>query len=895
MTASGSAFGQAIEPPSIEPAPRIVSDEEETPSRRRSALLTRVVRHFDFEEIIEQPFLLPIAFEEVRDRSGFPGFHTMRFSNAAAHGGAWSFEFVLQGGSVGASTDPFEISVIPGGDYRVTAWVKTAGLEHARARVVAVFHDQTGREIEASRVESEPIRTGGRWRQIALTMRGHFDEAAHLGLELQLLQPDQFRTEGFDPSRPMLEDVTGRVWWDDVIIHQLPRIELSTSSPDNIIEAPSTPRLHVRVSDLAGDALTTAITVTDDSGRVAESMSFPLRGGRLEREIDLPALPFGWYRATVTLREGTTPLIERSVTFLYLPSGATRPPVIDEWGVNLDGSSLDRIDDSAAIIQRLHIAPVVIPVWGRTTEEAHLPGALESALDRILDVDGDVVFAFSVVPDLLADELKVDRSDVVAAFQKDGGLLDRFLEPILVRFGQRVQFWQLGSSLSARIGEDKDDAIERARARIGRLVPGPIIVLPVSPEHVGGLPPSTTVSIVIPSELTPSWTGAAVERPLSDGRAAFISLDPLPAARFTGRDRVIDLVLRAMYARRAGAVRITLERPWEYASDQSTPASFDPTLGAWLELRCVLGSARFAGEVPVGPGLQCWAFEDSQRMILVAWNESASPDQAELRVQLAESDITVCDLFGNERSISLVGGVHRIVLSDEPVMITGADPRLVRFRQSFRIGPSFINSRASEHALEIDLINPWDIAISGTILLTAPRTWRFSPRRVRFSIPAGGEARLPLTLYLGRTELAGTKRIEAIVEFVAERTYSFHISTEAEIGLDTLEIATSWRVLRGQDGRFNDLLIQAHITNTADHPLDIESFIVAPGYSRMRRLTARLDPGDTTIKSFYLRDGLRNLAGTRVIVGVGELESSARLNHAIDIPPDAMATAGKNR
>ncbi|MCZ6734709.1 MAG: hypothetical protein O7C65_02845, partial [Planctomycetota bacterium] len=137
------------------------------------------------------------------------------------------------------------IPVFPGGDCVVSAWIRTDGLTHARARLAAWLHDTYGNLISESRGQSPLLQTHGRWQRVSVEIRGDTVHAADLVIELQLLQPQQFTWTSHTPDEPLLQDVSGRAWFDNIAVWQRPRIELSTDSTGNVVVPGEKPTLNV--------------------------------------------------------------------------------------------------------------------------------------------------------------------------------------------------------------------------------------------------------------------------------------------------------------------------------------------------------------------------------------------------------------------------------------------------------------------------------------------------------------------------------------------------------------------------------------------------------------------------------------------------------------------------
>src|SRR5690606_24091307 len=162
-------------------------------------------------------------------RPGFPLFGRMFLTRTEPLAGNWSFAFALDGASMAARIPPKVIPVLPGADYTVSVFIRTDGLEHARARLVAMLYDQHGRPIEYSMASSELVNTLGDWQEVAIRIPASPSTAADLVIELQALQPAQYETAV--PGQPQLRDVRGHVYFDDLIVRHEPRVKIETNTP----------------------------------------------------------------------------------------------------------------------------------------------------------------------------------------------------------------------------------------------------------------------------------------------------------------------------------------------------------------------------------------------------------------------------------------------------------------------------------------------------------------------------------------------------------------------------------------------------------------------------------------------------------------------------------------
>src|SRR6478752_1162694 len=96
-----------------------------TAAGTRAAEVSRVLRTFDFEERrlgnVED---LPMNWVKVRG-PGLPHYNNGRLSRERAHGGRYSFQFDIDGGSLAYSYGSGQIPVMRGAHYRIEGFCQT--------------------------------------------------------------------------------------------------------------------------------------------------------------------------------------------------------------------------------------------------------------------------------------------------------------------------------------------------------------------------------------------------------------------------------------------------------------------------------------------------------------------------------------------------------------------------------------------------------------------------------------------------------------------------------------------------------------------------------------------------------------------------------------------------
>lgn len=898
----------------------------------------RVVRVFDFEERQINPDPVPRFWTraqsdpEGKTRPGFPSYNAAELDYTRAAEGEGSVRLPTFGGSTSLLLDPGVIAVFPEVDYEVRALVRTEGLTHARAALVARFLDAAGRPVPGGERRSELVRSPGAWVPLRVEMLGVHPSAAFLQLELQLLQPERFEPAVHGPFQVWPGDVSGAAWFDSISVAQLPRIELSSPSPGAAWYFPDRPRLVADIRDLTGESLRAMIEVTDAAGRpvAREERAVGVGRARVEFVPNLPGL--GWFAARLVVSNQRGAVGEARTQLAWL--GAMEPVPEDpgrrrvfealrreraRLGVVVESLSAETWGVLPALLEATGTGAVHLPLWDRSLTAGNAVGRsrdLALLIDVALADWRQATITIPLLPEELAAELSVTPGDVWALAESGGGsVAARWVDPFVDRLGQRISRWQIGAlgGMPPVADRSLEERMGRLVENVLKLVSGATIVLPWHSEHA---PPgvwwsasagvSRGVSVLVPwqlpeaslGELLMAWSGGS-------GRATFVLESP-PADSFTPHAVASQLVRRAVEVRAISdmegpAADAAIVEPWRVMGDRRRAVVPEAALSAWHNLSERLAGRRVTDRLSIAPGVVCYVLAPAPGApasvggALVAWNRWADPEEAVLRLALGTDAAEVIDLWGNrsaapmrrESATTAGGAVSRAVsdirLGDAPVFVEGIDVDLVRFVASFRLDPPVLEttSRVREHRLMFE--NPWPTTLSGRYVIVEPggidrergqrdRSWRITPRSAPFQAPAGGSVSLPITVAYGSAEEAGPRDFVVDVEVAAGRVYEpVRVRTRVHVGLDTMTL--DLRALERAGGAAG---VEATVTNTGSEAIDVELTALAPGRPRMKAAISGLIPGSSATRVFHLADAA-GLRGQHVAVVITEPRSGGRL------------------
>lgn len=743
----------------------------------------RLVRRFDFEESQTNPTPVPMRFIRAqndpsvpRDRPGFPAWNRAELDYTTAYAGTGSVRLPTAGGSTALQLEAGMAPVFPETGYLVTARVRTDGLRHAGASVLARYLDRSGRAIAATALRTEPVRTEGEWREVSLTLPDNRGDVGFIQIELQLLQPREaaLPADGSPPAEAWRhaiwkQDYSGAALFDDVTIVQLPKVEIGMVGTSRVVALPATPELEYQVRDLTGESLRLRLSAIDHTGKVVEERWSDLGTGRLRTRWSPRLSRAGWYRAALEVFAGSTRVASAFDDVVVLPAergAGWRPAERDRFGLSASVLPNGAAAGVGSMILGMGAGAATIPMWTDDLKREGIGARLDATLpliDSLLAEWVEVTLSLARVPAELAGEARVDADDPWTLLAGDRERWSAYLDGLLDRYGQSVSRWQIGS-----IGDDRafrrgsfGEDLARADAALGKLVPGPVIAVPwrtdlgVSPALVahaarsGGMP-SAAVVAAVPEDsgsgeidaFAAHWRGlgprsgrpvlsVAVRAPRGEG----VSLED--GVREVARRAVEAWSALAGEASTAAEMQLLMEDAWSFDGADASRALPRPELAAFGTLSAMLGGRRAVGELPVAPGVRCIILAPADGAgggggrggALAVWNDSGPPG-AELRAHLGAGSIEVVDIFGNRsaaasEAVRLPSGaagapVHVVPLGETPVFVEGIDVPLALFSASFGVEPGFIEAVPERREHRLVFGNPWPVMIEGRATIVRP-------------------------------------------------------------------------------------------------------------------------------------------------------------------------------
>ncbi|MEL7088397.1 MAG: hypothetical protein AAGL98_08170, partial [Planctomycetota bacterium] len=470
------------------------------------------------------------------------------------------------------------------------------------------------------------------------------------------------------------------------------------------------------------------------------------------------------------------------------------------------------------------LGTVIVSAWD---DETTLGGfdlrleALQEVIAPLKNAGRNVELSFSPVPQELEHTRGVNSRFPIGVFRAERKLWMPYVQPILVRQGQRIGTWHVGSpdEPEAAYLPELVETVANVYEAFRHWTPAPKLALPwrvdqparpdLTSKHVAyavhwpvGVTPDRLADHMVPGQ---GWAA-------SDAPRRF-QIRPPSAARMPHSARITDLALRMVTAWERDATGVALPGLWTKGLERRESLLPDPLLGVASNVATRLAGYRAVGRLELGGDRTAVVFERklggvdnlpvgvSERVgdgMLVVWNVSAPASRAKLEMFLGDSP-TVHDVWGNVRRLPLGDdGKHAVALTQTPIFITGIDAKLALFRSGFVLDEPFVESTQTPHLRTIQLVNPWNVTASGFFNITGPEDWAIRPNRHRFSIAPGGTLKLPVAMKFPINEVAGPKQLTANVEFTADRRYEIEIAAPMKLGLEGVRFEPSLSIEPGR-------------------------------------------------------------------------------------------------
>ena len=851
----------------------------------------RVVKHFDFDERDRGNFdSIPMHWYR-HEGSGFPGDLEGRFDRDIGRTAVPSFRLDLDGASLAYHYEGRDIAVRPGSDYLVVAWCRSASLGRARAFVTAHYMDRKGVPVPDTERSSSKVggsRESSDWIPLTVALPGNVATARYINIALWLTQSRVWDDRPRLPRHIEREDVRATVWFDDVTVYRLPRVELCTSRASNVFGANETVTLHAEVSDPDGLNLVARLAVHHVDGRRIDERVLPIRTDPSEPipPVTYEELPVGQYVGELTIAsDDGTQLGRRRLTFVKLAPSVSPPTDLGRgFGVVLEHVAETLLPGQRDLLAELRPEYVKAPVWntqqavlGRPIPLAEIDGCLE----MIKTLGGIPVGVTRDDPDRLRGDDGSRVRTMFELFRDDPVSWKPLIAGIWSRYGNMMGVWQMGGDDEGIkvLANRPAEVVPDVRREMATLMARPILALPGPVLEASETPPAGDIEVLyLPASVPPDDIGAALQDHIrTETHRTWVTVEPLPETGYVRTARLADLVRRLAETRFLGPEVVFLRETWSTHVD-AFGATVDPRED-FIVFRTVsdlLGHTTPVSRTTFGGQASGLVFDRNGQAIILVWDDHAPAEGREYILLLGDEAEQV-DLWGRRHRLASAGSRQRVRIGREPTFIINTPTWLIEFRRRFVVDPWVIEASFDAQDREIVFVNTYHEPISGTLRLVMPPEWEVRPNRFAFALQPSEEFRQSIRLRFPRYAEAAITPLVGEFDIDAERRYRVIEPAWFELGLVDIDLNT---YVYRQDDR---VIISQSLTNRTDRMVSFRGSVIAPDRPRISRQFVNFKPGQSGHKEFVLNDA-DELAGQRIRVALKELDGSRLWNTLVTVP-----------
>ena len=845
----------------------------------------RVLKHFDFEFGTEGKTDWSHVFHQ---EPGLPpqslSFFIAETDTEHHREGEMSLRLEIRGGSISYRTaEHVVIPIRPDAKYEVETWVRTEDLEVSAARLEARVIEEGRRlaAVEAGALDpifestiaeftSEPVQTRGEWKRISLPVHTNAEVTGDLRLviALQVVQPSFAGKSG---GHSDTQDLSGKVWFDDLSLRQNPSVHFATTlldsgrPTDGVIREGNQAGIRVAINDPIEANPTVHIHLFDLDGVDIYTDVFDVPETERSIHRPLPDLQPGWYELHMNAFSDSEEIATTHSSILVMKNNRIRSsreepvfgPLITDW-------TSHELRDLANVLDTLDPGVVEYSVWPVRNDAEHIRHSVDPmqeiferqriarrqillAVDRIHPA---IAEASGHGPDAVGDLLKSPTDNWIPGFER-----------LLLSYGTTVDHWRVGD-------EFVPDIPSELRTLVNDLVGEPVITTPE--QYTSGEEYASGYLIADSSDFADDNFERALSRnSLMEKSTLRIESPPLHAAR---RERMNTAAMNMLLGWRLGAKRII------------TPMSklgegFDETWLAWTNLGNALSGRRFDGELYATHTARCLVAANDTDLHIIAYTEHEDGYE-EIDVPLGEMTVNVNSIDGRSWTVSNASGVHRLALSATPIVISEADSRIVSMTSSMSFEPRTFESMRGPQFVEFKIKNPYEHMIEGVLEFEAPENWSFEPRRIQVRLEPKTETMLGTTIRWTRIPTLGVGSIGVRLFSDGIDRVDAQVEVPFEIDSSKLDVTGGWARSQNRD---DAIVVTIRIKNSGQVPLSLEPKAIVSMFGRESApRISNLKPGDHVTRRFLFEGDIEKIFGSSIRVSLQEVDGPLAV--AIDIP-----------
>lgn len=826
--------------------------------------------------------LLPDGWTR-RSGPAYPHYLKTEISAADAAEGKHALRIALNGGAAALASPPIEVG--PEFSYVLECQVRAIGLVHDVAYMTIAFFDTQDKQLAYH--ESTRVTTTDAWTKLRIgPVAPPAPDSAYAVISLVV-----------EPTGKT--DIRGEVFFDDVWLAHMPRMNVVTSGRHNVFAESERFEVTCKISGILEHDPMISFELVDISSRGVDRSSQKLKGAIVERKSarierikglwrhavkgyageakwSPASVAPGFYRVMVTMRGQSGLMQQREVTFAVVRPD--RPQANGEFGWSLPtGERPLELTQMADLLSHAAVSRVKFPVWHNADDLAR-GNQLVRFAERLSELNISIVGLLHEPPSDIRGHFGANKELYAAnVFTSEPELWYRSLEPTMTRLSSKINWWQLGLD-----NDSSFDGFPGAKAAVRAVKKqleqfGQSANLGVGWRWVSDVPqmpdaPWRFLALSADPPLTDVELDAYLTASRERGAQRWVVLDPLPRSRYTMEVRAADLVQRMMAAKIGGAEAVFVPDPFNsqhgLMNEDGSPGELFLT---WRTTSLALSGSTYLGQIPMPGGSQNQIFSRGENAVMVVWN--VKPTEEEL---FFGREIEVVDVWGRRSKPPLKQGRSKIAVGPLPTFITGVSGPIMRLSMDFRFTVDRLpNVYGKPHRSGFVVTNHFPQGLGGTITLNLPTEWRRRIKPFAVKLAAGETRTFPFDVVIPIDANSGPQEIQVDFDLHVDEHYQFSLKRQIEVGLGdvTVDVTTSLT----PNGV---LVVKQEMTNNTDQTVDFKCYLAAPNERRMQTQVYRLGRGKDI--KFYRYPNGRELLGKSLYLKAEEVDGLRTLNYRFE-------------
>lgn len=536
------------------------------------------------------------------------------------------------------------------------------------------------------------------------------------------------------------------------------------------------------------------------------------------------------------------------------------------------------------LVRSFGASTVKIPIWLDVNEDTAAIDQLAWLIERLQSQQVKCVGVIDQPPASQRRQFNDnnDRLPIVTIFQNKA-IWEPLLDPILSRMTLKLSWFQLGSD---------DDHSFRANEKLVQNLTeihdsvqsySQELHLAIAWPWLDGLPQGHTTAweatqLSIQPDLRAEELPSYVASKAHEGTTKWLTLDFLPASKYSLLDRVRDLTERIVMMKKLGVASAFVTKPMD--SDVGLfNGNFEPQVISvpWRTLVEHFGPASYVGKIALPGGSDNHIFQNGKDGFMVVWNDSPTNEQLFLG-----NDVDAIDLFGRPISVestrnSQNGIEQRVVVGPWPIIVRGIDLPVARFRMQFELGTSTLQSLAGRgQSVPIRVGNPFGKVIRGKVDMVAPTLLEKQIASLSLQVTPERILEKDFPFELRSDVSAGKHDLRFDFQIEGEKTERFSTYHELTVGFDDIDF--QWQLQKISD---TAILLRLTANNRGNAETTFHCKFFPPPYPYQQLQVDKLAPGNSNREYLIQLPSVEET--TEYWIRCEELETRRTLNFRVKL------------